>query len=286
MRTSIYTLSYLLGLSILFLNDWFWKYQYGNFWTGKLSDFMGLFLLALFLAALLPKQRKISFLSLSLCFIWWKSPFSEGVIELWNDYIFFSVQRTIDYTDYIALTVIPIANWLSKQRVFYEYRNLVLNKPFSGLQLILFSSSIFVFSSTSRAPSFYIPGNILIEESLVSQRPLDSIKALLLQSGYRLTIDSVYYTAYGDTAYYDPYYQIHNVQIGPRTGDTADFVNFKIHENSQGERVVYIINMQLRNQIELQDWRILKEETKRCKELLQARFTKWLLGQEVEPKGI
>lgn len=94
---------------LLLLNDFILKRLYGNWLTGKLSDFAGLFIFSLFWSALFPKH-KITVLGLTgLLFILWKSPFSQGIIEFWNGLEVLPVARVVDYTDLIALIVLPVA---------------------------------------------------------------------------------------------------------------------------------------------------------------------------------
>jgi hypothetical protein len=42
------------GLSVLMLNDFYLKHEYGNYLTGKLSDFAGLLIFPMFVTFLLP----------------------------------------------------------------------------------------------------------------------------------------------------------------------------------------------------------------------------------------
>lgn len=282
MRISLYTLCYLIGLAVLFLNDWFWKYAYGNFFTGKLSDFLGLFLLGLFLVGLFPRQRKLLLYGLALFFVWWKTPFSQGAIDLWNTYVFFPVQRTVDYTDYVALLVLPIADWLCSQKRFQLFRKEVFAAPPLNRYLVL-SCSVFVFSSTSMAPTYYTPGDILIEEDIKVHQPLDSILGILRTSELTLTQDSLYLME-RDTAFMKPYYQLHDLPLGYRLNDTISVINFYLHPDSKGGTTIHVLNLTLQNSIELQDWKKLKSETKEYKRQLQQWFTSLLEQTKPRPQ--
>ncbi|MGE0763789.1 MAG: hypothetical protein AB7N80_10970 [Bdellovibrionales bacterium] len=44
-------------MALLILNDHFLKYRYGNWWTGKISDFAGLFFAPLFVCAIVQLLR-------------------------------------------------------------------------------------------------------------------------------------------------------------------------------------------------------------------------------------
>lgn len=100
---------FIFGLTILLLNDFVLKVLFGNWLTGKLSDFSGLFVFALFWTALYPMQRKKIIMLIGVLFTFWKSPYSQTCIDSWNSLGLLTIYRTVDYTDLIALTVLPIA---------------------------------------------------------------------------------------------------------------------------------------------------------------------------------
>ena len=108
--------SFLLGLTILLLNDFVLKGLYGNWLTGKLSDFAGLFIFPLFWTTLLPRHKNKIFWITGLLFIFWKSSLSQIVIDTWNDIGILNLQRTVDFTDLIALTILPVAYKLEKNK--------------------------------------------------------------------------------------------------------------------------------------------------------------------------
>ena len=49
---------FLLALVLLLLNDAWWKWEFGNWWTGKLSDFAGLFAFGLVAALWVGRSRQ------------------------------------------------------------------------------------------------------------------------------------------------------------------------------------------------------------------------------------
>ena len=71
---------YLVALTILLLNDHVLKALFPGFLTGKLSDFAGVFVLAVFLAAFVP--RVPACIAAGLLFVWWKSPLSDPFIAV------------------------------------------------------------------------------------------------------------------------------------------------------------------------------------------------------------
>jgi hypothetical protein len=101
--------SFLLGLVLLLLNDFYLKAAYPGFLTGKLSDFAGLFIFPLFFYAFFPKYKKQIFLFTAVFFIYWKSPYADAFIAFWNAYAPFAIGRVVDYSDLWALVVLPFA---------------------------------------------------------------------------------------------------------------------------------------------------------------------------------
>lgn len=97
---------FLLSLTCLLANDFYWKYEYHNWLTGKLSDFTGLFVLTVFLFAFFPKHKAAACFCIAIFFAWWKTPLSQPVIDLLNNLFSMSFARTVDYSDHLALPVV------------------------------------------------------------------------------------------------------------------------------------------------------------------------------------
>ena len=104
---------FTVGLSLLLLNDFLLKTRIPGWFTGKLSDFAGLFVFTLFWCALFPRFRKCIVLLCGLTFIFWKSVYANGFIDFWNSWTFFRISRVVDYSDYMALLVLPLAYFIS-----------------------------------------------------------------------------------------------------------------------------------------------------------------------------
>jgi hypothetical protein len=94
------------ALAILLINDFFLKFHFHNFITGKLSDVTGLFIFPLFWIAFFPKFRKLICYLTALLFVFWKSEFSQVFIDGWNAFSMFNISRVVDYTDLFALPVL------------------------------------------------------------------------------------------------------------------------------------------------------------------------------------
>lgn len=108
---SINTIPFIFCLGLLFLNDFYLKEAYHNWLTGKLSDFCGLYVFASFWSALLTTQKKWVYFGTALLFILWKSPYAQGVIDLFSDYLY-PIHRVVDISDLMAIAILPIAYWL------------------------------------------------------------------------------------------------------------------------------------------------------------------------------
>jgi hypothetical protein len=136
---------FLIPLFILLLNDFYLKYEFPNFLTGKLSDFTGLFVFNLFWISLFPKKKVLISILTSLGFVWWKSIFSESFIQYWNSLEIISLGRVTDLSDLIALITIPIGLFLPQNnKVRWDL-------PKFGIA----SLAIFAFCATSYQHNFH-----------------------------------------------------------------------------------------------------------------------------------
>lgn len=112
MKAKPYTLllhpAFLASLTVLLLNDLYLKYTWHNELTGKLSDFAGLFVFAIFLFVVFPAYKKTLIVFCIFFFCWWKSPLSNSFIQFANDSLALTLHRTIDYTDLFALLILPL----------------------------------------------------------------------------------------------------------------------------------------------------------------------------------
>jgi hypothetical protein len=115
--TKYFILNYVFvgSLLLLFVNDHFLKAQFANGITGKLSDMAGIILLPLLLAFLLPRISRYTALISALLFIYWKSPLSQPLIDLYNEYAFIQTSRVVDYTDLYVLSLLPIPYFLIRK---------------------------------------------------------------------------------------------------------------------------------------------------------------------------
>lgn len=132
---------FLAGLCLLLLNDFLLKQQFHNELTGKLSDFAGLFILPLFLAAFFPRFKISFYIFTAVSFIFWKSIYSQSTIDYWNSLPLFPVERTADYSDLFALLVLPLS-------YVYGLSRPKIAKRHASIYLIAVVS-LFAFTATS-----------------------------------------------------------------------------------------------------------------------------------------
>ncbi|WP_048921677.1 hypothetical protein [Rufibacter radiotolerans] len=156
------TFWYLMGLAVLLLNDFILKGFYGNWLTGKLSDFAGLFIFPLFWLSLLSKHKKLVFILTGLLFVWWKSPLSDPFIGGWNSKGIWPITREVDYSDLVALIVLPLGYHFGEQQKL-TFR--VTIPPVIPLMVSAFAFMATSYSSKAEINKTYLldmPKNTLI----------------------------------------------------------------------------------------------------------------------------
>lgn len=133
---------FLTSVFLLLINDLYLKYEYHNFFTGKLSDFAGLFAFPYFLSCFFSKRIKPIYIFSGILFIFWKSEYSQPFFDFAHSYGI-GIDRTVDYTDLVSLLILPVSyiywNWDSRQNI--KSRNIL--KP------IIIGISSFAFIATT-----------------------------------------------------------------------------------------------------------------------------------------
>ena len=107
---SLFTANYfILSLFLLLLNDFYLKYEFHNFITGKLSDFSGLFIFPYFISVFFANKTKEIYIFTFVLFIFWKLEISEQFIKFISKITDFAFYRTVDLSDLIALSILPFS---------------------------------------------------------------------------------------------------------------------------------------------------------------------------------
>jgi len=133
---------FLISLWLLLLNDFYLKPLLNNPLTGKLSDFAGLFAFALFWIAVFPGFRRGICITVALSFAFWKTTYSQPVVDLWNSVGIVQVSRTVDLTDLIALAVLPLG-------YYYANQKLSITEAPKWIHAFLVLIAMFAFTATS-----------------------------------------------------------------------------------------------------------------------------------------
>jgi hypothetical protein len=133
---------FIAALALLVLNDFALKPLFHNAVTGKLSDFAGLFALALFFATLSPRHRRLAAWAIAAAFTFWKTRYAEPLIGWLNAISPFSLGRTVDLTDLVALPMIPLAVWAAPRLTPWPLPR--------ALQVVLAVLAPLAFTATSR----------------------------------------------------------------------------------------------------------------------------------------
>jgi len=141
---------FIICLVVLFVNDHFLKVQFSNGLTGKLSDIVGIVILPLLLTYIFPKLKTKSIWISALLFTFWKSPYSQSLIDFYNQLTFIQITRVVDYSDLFVLFLLPVPYFL--MHTIKEWNTVKIKniQPF----LVLFPT-VLVLMSTSPPPSFY-----------------------------------------------------------------------------------------------------------------------------------
>ena len=105
---------FLAALAVLLLNDFWLKSRYPGLVTGKLSDFAGVAVIALPLLAVFPRHARAIYLGIAGAFLWWKSPLSASFLALANEVLPYRIGRVVDYTDLVALLVLPFCSLVTR----------------------------------------------------------------------------------------------------------------------------------------------------------------------------
>ncbi|MGQ7854359.1 hypothetical protein ACUN24_08930 [Pedobacter sp. WC2501] len=164
---NLLSLPFIFCLVLLILNDFLLKATFHNVLTGKLSDFCGLFIFPVFWSAIFPKFKSWIFIISGILFVFWKSEYASGLIELMNT--IFPIERTVDLTDLLALPVL-LLGWLHlKGRPQLALSNSLL--PRLGTAFIALVT-IFSFCATSQqryVQSFDLPQYVLLRSALTPE---------------------------------------------------------------------------------------------------------------------
>ena len=274
-RKAIFHPLFLICLFSLLLNDFYLKDYYGNSLTGKLSDFTGLIVFPVFISYLIPNLKKWISLITAILFLIWKSPLSEPVIESFNSIMPFSINRVIDYTDYWALTVLPVAHMIIMNK---KHKIITSSSIYKPATILISLISIFAISATTLQPPLELPGGtIYIGKDYTIKKSKEETIALIKSLGYE-----VEYYENPDTIRNNSlktispsYYQTNNIIIYDDRNQPADTIlniKYSMYEPKSNQTTISLINLTLTEHGNIQRWQTLKKFRKKYKKLLEENF--------------
>ncbi len=262
---------FLVGLFLLIINDLYLKSEFGNFLTGKISDFAGLLIFPMFIAALVPGLRKSIAIIIGISFIIWKLPIVSPLIDLINNVMPFTIKRVVDYSDYIALLILPLSHFLINAD---DLRiNIKLNKFQSITRLTIGLVSVFAFCSTSIPRTEMPKGTVYIGKSYNIKMSKDSILNSLDRLGYPCD----YFKDSTENYLDEGYYQINNVIQTYNDSiirDTILSVKFGLFTLKPNKTRISLINVTLSPEGNIQNWRYLRA--------LSKQYDIWLKNNLIE----
>lgn len=284
---------FIAGLLVLLLNDFYLKAAFGNFVTGKLSDFAGLLIFPMFLAAVLPKMKKYAALITGIGFVIWKLPLFTPVVDLLNQLPLVSIHRVIDYSDYMALLILPVSHYLITAKFCRDVsvplrftRHDVFKRLLYVSRLALLGVSFFAFCATSYTPKYIYQmpkGTVYVGESYHIKLPKDSVISAIERLGYNCEYhDEFVYCRTGlisDTTKIQQrgYYQTDNIiryfqgvnKKDTIAQDTIANVKYDLLEIDPNKTRLTIINVTLPEDGQVQDWKQLKALSRQYREWLK-----------------
>ncbi|MBX2924303.1 MAG: hypothetical protein KF746_19030 [Chitinophagaceae bacterium] len=266
---------FITGLALLILNDLYLKQQYGNFLTGKLSDFAGLLAFPMFIAAVFPRSKQWICLVTGAGFIFWKSPLSNPVIDAINLLPFVTIGRVIDYADYTALPVL----WVSHHLI---HRHLITKScaawVFPAMRAALLAISFVAFCATSMVRPAEMPqGTIYIGKKYRIKMSMDAVIQSIKAWGYNCDFYPADSTANNNPSYHRTmsYYQTDNVILQDQYGslpDTILNIKYTLHEIKPNKTQIEIVNITLPKEGQIQNWRRLKTLSKYYRKMVKSGF--------------
>lgn len=174
---------FISSLLLLVLNDQYWKAAYGNWLTGKLSDFAALAVFVLLASAILPQYRKVIFLGTALFFIWFKSALSQPFLDMMAVSLHIRFYRVVDYSDLMALIILPIAYWIKPVPVS-------LKSPKPALLGLLGIMALYADTPPRYLQYAYEPDSYPVNGSFKRNMTRDSLIKRFLEKGYTVTKDT------------------------------------------------------------------------------------------------
>lgn len=245
---------FLCCLFVLILNDHWWKHAFPGWITGKISDFAGIFMVAVL-------WRTISHRAIAGCvviagsFLYWKSPLAQPLIEWCNAVLYLPVARVIDYTDLAALLMLAPAFMIKP----YLWRQTAV---IQWLRIPVYCLIFLAMTATSMRYFYTSPEYLHFNDSFTIKQSKKELLQHLDHAGLSYRIDSFEYIPTYQSRFYlqdssgavtpvdsltgmtlvqlthrGEYYSIPSVVLGT---DTVHNVHFKIVEQGKKTMVAFL----------------------------------------------
>ena len=248
------------GLLLLVVNDHYLKWQFSNWVTGKLSDFVGLFILPMLVLFIFPRLRTYAFVFCGLFFIIWKLPFSDVFISTYNEFSLIPIVRTVDYTDLVALMILPVSHFfvMNIDRYRILKRSTLSFSPF-----IVLIPSCLIFMATSPPISFYMKpnGDVHIGKSYKMKNGKEAFLSKLKEEGFSVRPD----TSNSDAGRAQ-YYLLENLVLN-NGKDTIKSIQFAFLGN-----LLLINNVNVNGDFRVSDWKELKRYAQHYEKLIKSEI--------------
>jgi len=238
---------FIISVTLLILNDFYFKQVYGNVITGKLSDFAGLLAFPFFVSCLIPKYKKIIHILTAFLFIWWKSALSQYFIDSVNS-LGIPIGRVIDFSDNIALISVLLSYYILSQP--HKYKNI---SPVFKTAIIWVSSFSFIASQLpprtaiefmSIDKEYIFP--VSIEEFVfryneIQRKQIEKMSCKDCNYGHFDENAGVFYSFYGDTL-------AHIIDISKhKSSDTIRiggyFADIQFYSKNEDSTILKLINL-------------------------------------------
>lgn len=241
---------FILGVILLFLNDHIFKWQFSNWITGKLSDFVGLLIFPFFLTFLFPKFIKWNVIFTGLFFVFWKSSYSQGFIDFYNTITFIKITRVVDYSDYIALSILPISYYFIRRLKGFEKLRI---EKINIYPIFILLPAIIVFMATSPPHSYYFKyldgGNFKFGKYSVNVKMRQElILEKLIENQVMAYRDTLRHKSNLEKPLHeqDNFYKVNQIII---ERDTVNDLQFSMIPLSSNKTKIYLISMNISEQV-------------------------------------
>jgi hypothetical protein len=262
-KSLLFNWIFIFSMTLLALNDHYLKAAVGNWLTGKISDFAGLLILPMFLLFIIPKLNRLAFVISGLFFIFWKLPLSQNFIDQYNQIALIPITRTVDYTDLVALFMLPVSYLLTQYIHRFEIPRSLRLSLHPALVLVPCS---FIFMATSPPISYYMKpgGDIHIGKSYRMKVSKEKILQKLSAAGFTIMPDTSQAVEFNRA----DNYRVDNVIIGR---DTIRSIQFGFIGNNE-KPLLFLNNISLPGEKNLSDWRTLKRYARYYRRLIDSEI--------------